>query len=260
MAQFTFGSETTKQLEAAYLTADVLRRRAMVHELLAAQPGERVLDVGSGPGFFAAELLERVGPEGSVVGVDQSPDMLAAAKKRCEAFPNADFRQGDALSLPVEDCEFDAALSVQVLEYVEDATAALVEIRRALRSGGRVVIWDTDWGAASWHSADPERMRRVLRVWDEHLTHPSLPRTLVARLRAAGFEDVNAEGHSFTTTELADDSFIGAMFPMISRFVTREGGLDDGEAEAWADEQRELAERGEFFVSVTQFGFTAVRR
>ena len=260
MAQFTFGSETTKQLEAAYLTADVLRRRALVHELLAAGPGERVLDVGSGPGFFAAELLERVGPDGSVVGVDQSPDMLAAAKKRCEAFPNADFRQGDALSLPVEDAEFDAALSVQVLEYVEDATAALVEIRRTLRPGGRVVIWDTDWGAASWHSTDPERMRRVLRVWDEHLTHPSLPRTLVARLRAAGFEDVTAEGHSFTTTELADDSFIGAMFPMISRFVTREGGLEDGEAEAWAEEQRELAERGQFFVSVTQFGFTAVRR
>lgn len=260
MAQFTFGTETTKRLEAAYLTADVLRRRALVHEALAAQPGERVLDVGSGPGFFAAELLERIGPEGSLVGIDASPDMLAAATKRCEAFPNAEFREGDALSLPVEDADFDAALSVQVLEYVEDATAALAEIRRALRPGGRVVIWDTDWGAASWHSRDPERMRRVLRVWDEHLTHPSLPRTLVARLRAAGFEDVTAEGHSFTTTELAEGSFIGAMFPMITRFVTRQGGLDGGEAEAWADEQRELAERGEFFVSVTQFGFTAVRR
>lgn len=260
MAQFTFGSETTKRLEAAYLTADVLRRRALVHELLAAQPGERVLDVGSGPGFFAAELLERVGPEGSVVGVDQSPEMLAAAHKRCEAFPNVEFRKGDALSLPLEDADFDAALSVQVLEYIEDATAALAEIRRALRPGGRVVIWDTDWGAASWHSDDPERTRRVLRVWDEHLTHPSLPRTLVARLRAAGFEDVTAQGHSFTSTELAEDSFIGAMFPMITSFITREGGLEDGEAQAWADEQRELAERGEFFVSVTQFGFTGVRR
>jgi arsenite methyltransferase len=260
VAQFTFGSETTKRLEAAYLTADVLRRRALVHEALAAKPGERVLDVGCGPGFFAAELLERVGPKGSVLGIDQSPDMLAAATKRCEAFGNAEFREGDALSLPVEDGDFDAALSVQVLEYVKDATAALAEIRRALRPGGRVVIWDSDWGAASWHSADPERMRRVLRVWDEHLTHPSLPRTLVARLRAAGFEDVTAQGHSFTATELAEDSFIGAMFPMITRFVGRQDGLEDGEAEAWADEQRELAERGEFFVSVTQFGFRAIRR
>jgi arsenite methyltransferase len=259
LAQFTFGSDTTKRLEAAYLTPDVLRRRGLVHELLAAQPGERILDVGSGPGFFAAELLERVGPKGSVVGVDASPDMLASAAHRCEGFANVEFRQGDALSLPVEDADFDAALCVQVLEYVEDATAALAEMRRALRPGGRVVIWDSDWGAASWHSEDPERMRRVLRAWDEHLTHPSLPRTLVARLRAAGFENVRAEGHSFFTNKLSDGSFIGSMFPMITRFIEREERLPAGEAEAWADEQRELNERGEFFLNVTQFGFTGTK-
>ena len=81
------------------------------------------------------------------------------------------FYEADATNLPVPDGTFDAALSVQVLEYVPDATAALAEMHRALRPGGRVVIWDVDWATVTWHSEDPERMARVLRAWDEHLTN-----------------------------------------------------------------------------------------
>ena len=102
-----------------------------MHEALAAQPGERILDVGCGPGFYVAELLEAVGPEGSVVGVDVSPAMLAIAAHRTEANPNAAFHETDATSLPVEGEDFDAALSVQVLEYV--STSPLPSRRSTVR-------------------------------------------------------------------------------------------------------------------------------
>ena len=59
-------------MEIVYSRRDILRRRALVHEALGAQPGDRVLDAGCGPGFYVKETLERVGPEGSVVGVDAS--------------------------------------------------------------------------------------------------------------------------------------------------------------------------------------------
>jgi arsenite methyltransferase len=77
VGQLEFDESLGEQLEVLYRTRDILRRRRLVHEALAARPGERILDVGCGPGFYVAELLEAVGPQGSVVGVDVSAPMLA---------------------------------------------------------------------------------------------------------------------------------------------------------------------------------------
>jgi len=135
----------------------------------------------------------------------------------------------------------------------------LAEIHHALRPGGRVVLWDVDWTTLSWHSADPERMRRALSAWDEHLAHPALPRTLAGDLRRAGFEDVRAEGHVFTTNELDPETYGGANLPLIEDYVSGRQGFSEAEAASWANEQRELAARGEFFFSVTQFCFAATK-
>ena len=258
MPQLVFDESMVEQLEKVYATRDILRRRRLVREALAAAPGERILDVGCGPGFYTAEVLEEVGEEGSVVGVDVSAAMLGVAAQRAKGSPNADFRKGDATVIPVEDGEFDAALSVQVLEYVADATAALREIRRALRPGGRVVIWDVDWATLSWHSEDPARMERVLEAWDTHLVHPSLPRTLAARMREAGFKEVRAEGHSFTTAALDPETYVAALLPLMEDYVAAREAIGAETAAAWAAEQRELGERDEFYVACIQVCFAAV--
>jgi arsenite methyltransferase len=259
MSQLEFDERVAQQLDVVYRTRDVVRRRELVRQAIGAQPGERILDIGCGPGYYVAELLDLVGPEGAVVGVDASPDMLAIAARRCEGHDNAAFHQADATALPVEDDAFDAAFSVQVIEYVEDATAALREMHRALRPGGRVVVWDVDWATLSVHSSDTARTKRVLDAWDKHLAHRSLPRTLKPRLRAAGFEDVRAEGHTFATTELDPETYGGFLVPFIEQFVVEQDLLDEREAKAWGDEQRELGERGEFFCACIQFCFTATK-
>lgn len=259
MSQFPFDERMVRRLETMYRSRDVLRRRRLVQHALGARPGERILDVGCGPGFYVAEILEQVGPEGSVVGVDQSPQMLGVATRRCEPYPNVAFHQADATSLPVGDEDFDAALSVQVLEYVDDVTAALRELHRALRPGGRLVVWDVDWATVSLHSSDPARTERALRAWDEHLAHPALPQTLAARLRSAGFDDVRAEGHSFVTTALVPDTYGGAIVPMVSRFVAGRQGIDEDEAKQWLADLDRLNERGEFYFACIQCCFTARR-
>ncbi|HKN91985.1 MAG TPA: methyltransferase domain-containing protein [Acidimicrobiia bacterium] len=257
MTQLTFDAATAQALEKAYHKRDMIRRRRHVREALAAVPGERILDVGCGPGFYARELVEEIGPTGAIVAVDASPDMLALARRRCEGHTNVTFREGDAAALPVDDEAFHAALCVQVMEYVPDPGAALAEIHRALRPGGRALIWDVDWATVWWHSADPDRMRRVLQAWDEHLVHRSLPRTLGARLWAAGFVDVAVAGHSFATVAYDDESFAAAMIGMVADFVPGRNGVTGDEAAAWKAEQRDLAARGEFFFEGTQFCFTA---
>jgi arsenite methyltransferase len=260
MSQLEFDDDVAAKLDLLYSSRDVLRRRQLVRAALAAKPGECILDVGCGPGFFVTELLDEVGADGVIVGIDASPQMLAVAARRCEGRPNVRFDQADATSLPVDDASFDAALSVQVLEYVPDIPAALAELHRAVRPGGRVVIWDVDWATVSWYSHDPQRMRRVLRAWDAHLAHPSLPQTLAAQLRSGGFIDVHTEGHSFVSLECTPDTYAGALAPLIKDYVAGRDDVSPDELRSWAAEQRELGAHGEFFFACMQFCFRGVRR
>jgi hypothetical protein len=116
-----------------------------------------------------------------------------------------------------------------------------------------VLIWDVDWATVSWHSEDPGRMARFLAAWDKHLTDPTLPRTLSAQMRAAGFEDVEMQGHAFVSDNLTEETYAGALVPMMAGYV----GTD--EAQHWAAEQRELAGRGESYFACIQFCFTGTR-
>jgi arsenite methyltransferase len=260
VARLEFDESMASQLEVLYNRRDVVRRRRLVGEAVAVQPGEHVLDVGCGPGFYVKELLDQVGVDGSVTGVDVSRAMLAVAAQRVEEHENIAFYEAEATTLPVPDGAFDAALSVQVLEYVPDVAAALAEIHRVLRPGGRIVIWDVDWATVSWNTADQARMQRMLDAWDHHLVPPSLPRTLMARLHAAGFEGVTADGHAFVTTALDPETYGGSLMGMINQYAAEQGGMDVADAEAWKAEQEQLAASGEFYFACTQVCFAARRR
>jgi ubiquinone/menaquinone biosynthesis C-methylase UbiE len=252
-----FNEELARQLDAMYRARDVVRRRRLVLDALAAEDGERILDVGCGPGYYLAELATEVGEGGSVVGVDSSAPMLAVAERRCATLLNTELREGDATALPAGDEDFDAVVSVQLLEYVPDVAAALSEMVRVLRPGGRAVLWDVDWDTLSMHSRDRERADRVLRAWCERPAHAALPQTLAAQMRSAGFEDVGVEGHTFATTELTPDSYGGSLVDLIEPYAAVT--VDPDDARAWAAEQRELGERGEFYFAVVQVCFTARR-
>jgi arsenite methyltransferase len=256
--QLAFDEKTGRQLEALYQIDDAVLRRELARTALAARPGERILDVGCGPGFFCAELLEEVGEDGRVTGIDASPQMLALATRRCAGHENIAFQQADAISLPVDDASFDAAVCVQVLEYVSDYPRALAELHRAVRPRGRVLVWDTDWSTVSWHSAEPDRMQRLLTTWDEHLAHPSLPRVLVPAMRSAGFEP-HTSAHTFAATSWDPGTFGVSLIELITTFVAGRNEVSDSDVREWAEEQRTLGERGEFFFAYTQFCLTGTR-
>lgn len=254
-----FDEHLAGQLQSIYRARDMVRRRQLARDALGAGPGERIADVGCGPGFYVTELSEQAGPGGQVVGIDASPAMLALAAGRCAGRRNAGLVAADVSALPVRESAFDAALCVQVLEYVPDVAAVLAGLYRALRPGGRLVVWDIDWATVSWHSGDPARMERVLRAWDGHLAHPSLPRTLAPHLRSAGFGQVSVTGHTFAATQAGSGTFAGSVIPLIEQFVAGRDQLSPQDASAWSAEQRQLSASGEFFFGCIQFCFTAVR-
>jgi arsenite methyltransferase len=257
MSQLQFDADGARRIEALYQIRDAVHRRELVREALGAVVGERILDVGCGPGFYCLELSEVVGSSGSIVGVDSSPAMLQLARARCAGRENVGLLEGEATALPVESGGFDGAVCVQVLEYLSDVDAALAELHRALRAGGRAVVWDIDWATVSIHSRDAALTTRVLRAWDEHLADPSLPRTLGVRLRSAAFEDVRVQAHVFAASGRDPEKFGAALVPLIATFVAGRQGITETEAEAWAAEQHELMERDEFYFASTQFCFTA---
>ena len=255
MSQLVFDEGEARRMEAVYLIREAQVRRSQVREALAPRQGERILDVGCGPGFYCREFAELVG---SVVGVDQSDAMIGLAWRRCSELSNVALHVADATALGVPDAEFDAAFTVQVMEYVPDTRAALAELHRALRPGGRVLVWDTDW--ATFAMQDDELTRRIHRAWDEHLAHRSLPRVLAPALREVGFEDVRARAMPLAAIEFDPETYGGALVPFIAAYVPGHAGVTQVEADAWVAGQRELGERGEYYFALTQFCFTAVRR
>jgi len=108
------------------------------------QPGETVLDLGSGAGFDAFIARRAVGVEGQVIGVDMTPEMLAKATANAEraGYANVEFRQGEIEALPVDDASVDLVISNCVLNLVPDKARAFAEIARVLKPGGRMVVSD----------------------------------------------------------------------------------------------------------------------
>ena len=240
-----FDDDATRQLESIYQTPDVIEQRRATRALLALATGERVLDIGSGPGFMAAEMAAEVGPEGSVVGVDPSESMLATARRR-EA--PVEYVAGDALALPFPDESFDAVVATQVYEYVADMPAALAEARRVLRTGGRLLILDTDWDSIVWHSSDRDRMLRVLEKWNDHLADPYLPRRLPGLLRDAGFDLAEATIIPILNRGSNPEAFSRGVMPVIANFV--------GDQE-WADDLLGLGD--DYFFSLNRYVFVAYK-
>jgi demethylmenaquinone methyltransferase/2-methoxy-6-polyprenyl-1,4-benzoquinol methylase len=114
-------------------------RRALVSEIAPA-PGQRILDVATGTGMVAAELLARAA-DCTVVGLDQSAEMLARARARFDAGADSgrvELVTGEAESLPFADASFDALTFTYLLRYVDDPPATMRELARVLRPGARI--------------------------------------------------------------------------------------------------------------------------
>ena len=122
----------------ACLVNNPVRRRYMrpVLDRVGIQPGERVLELGPGPGAFTVEAARRVGAQGRLIAVDIQPRMIAQVEKRVReaGLTNVETHVADAYHLPLEDASVDRAFLVTVLPEIPDQARALAELRRVLRS------------------------------------------------------------------------------------------------------------------------------
>jgi arsenite methyltransferase len=108
------------------------------------EPGERVLDLGSGAGTDSLVAAQMVGAEGSVTGIDMTPEMLAKARSAAAemGMSNVEFVEAEAERLPFADASFDVVISNGVIDLVPDKDAVFSEVFRVLAPGGRMQIAD----------------------------------------------------------------------------------------------------------------------
>jgi ubiquinone/menaquinone biosynthesis C-methylase UbiE len=165
------------------------------------QPGETVLDLGSGGGIDCFLAAKEVGPQGHVIGVDMTPDMLekARANARKMGAENVEFRLGEIEHLPVADESVDVVISNCVINLSPDKAQVFREAYRALRPGGRLAVSDIVTRVEL-----PPEIRSNLESWAACLAGAWKDTDYVAAIEAAGFVDVVIEERTFDETTVAE--------------------------------------------------------
>ena len=165
------------------------------------QPGETVVDIGSGGGIDVFLAANRVGKSGHVIGVDMTPAMLTRARQSAQknGYDQVEFRQGEAENLPVEDNSVDVVISNCVINLTEDKGKAFQEIYRILKPGGRLEISDV-----VANNTLPEKIRNNPNEWAACVSG-ALPRQeYLDLIQCAGFKNItthNSENYVGNTSD-----------------------------------------------------------
>jgi len=168
--------------------------------LASLQPGQTVLDLGSGGGIDCFLAAERVGSDGRVIGVDMTPAMLDKANHNRAKLgvENVEFRQGKIEALPVGDKEIDVIISNCVINLSPDKRAVFREAYRVLRPGGRIAVSDM---VTRGHFTEEERAN--MSAWAGCISGAEDVADYVAAMRAAGFTRISVRDKSAPEVELA---------------------------------------------------------
>lgn len=187
--------------------------------LAALAEGQTVLDLGSGAGFDCFLAARAVGPEGRVIGVDMTPEMIAKARANAEraGVQNVEFRLGEIEALPVADSSVDVILSNCVINLSPDKPRVFAEAFRVLKPGGVLALSDI-----VLEKPLPQALASSVSAYVGCIAGASLKEDYLAMLRAAGFAEVEVVQESpFYAVEESADPFL--------REIREQSGLSERE-------------------------------
>lgn len=239
--------ELTSRLEQRAKAQDEIAARDEYLRLLSLTPGERVLDIGCGSGVVTRAIASKVVPGGRVLGIDSSSEFLAVARKEAESAgisAAVEFREGDCRRLPLEDAAFDAVLAATVFAHVPGVEAAIDEMIRVTKRGGRVGIFDFDGDCFVVSHPDRELTRRIVAAFSDHsAVNSHLVRRLPGILSERGIVDVQARG--LMSLERGA-GFYSNMAERAAQLAAKVGAVTTVEADAWMNDLHEQLRNNTF--------------
>ena len=248
-------------LEARGRTPSQVRLRRRFLRFCRIRPGWHVLEVGTGTGVLARDLVRVVGPRGRVVAVDPSRVFVAAARRLARAHGvdgRIEFRVGDGARLRFAANQFDCALAVTVLLHVTNAGAIVNELARVTKPGGVVGVQDQDLGALVLDHPDRVLTRRILDgVAARTVVDPWSGRTLLGQLVAAGLTRVRLTTDVFQDTTLTP--FSRSMLERRADNAVRFGLASRRAASGWLETIERLAKQGRFLMTLNFYGAVGLK-
>jgi SAM-dependent methyltransferase len=238
---------------------------AMMNEYLTAMridSAATVLDLGCGTGVVSRAIVKRKGFAGRVTGIDRSPYLTMAATRlaAAEGIGNVvEFCSGDSHSLNLPGSEFDAVVAHTLISHVEDPRAALREVARIVKPGGKVGIFDGDYATLTYGGAeDPAKAKAMDEaIINAMVTNPRVMRDMPELLREADL--VLEASFAHVVADIGKADFFAPGLQSMLRLLPTAGAMSESEARAWVDAMMRRSDAGIYFGATNFYSYVAMR-
>lgn len=240
------GYVDTKYLQTTSNLLVQFKRRS--YGFMDVQVAQKVLDVGCGPGSDTIALAHLVGPYGEAAGVDYDPQMIAQAAGVSDWVSH---KQGTIDALPFATDYFDASRSERVFQHLHNPQQALAEMARVTKPGGRVVVWDADWGTLSIDTEEEETERKLVRMMTNVTVNNGYSgRQLYRLFKQSALDVVKFEANTLFFTDYSSMRTVVG-FDYVEEQALAQGTITQAELDRWHMSLEQADQSGWFFASVT---------
>jgi ubiquinone/menaquinone biosynthesis C-methylase UbiE len=246
--------EAFVDLKYLQTTAELLKElKQLTYEWMHIHPGHHVVDLGCGPGIDTIPLSKYVGEKGKVTGVDIDADMIQKANEKAEELGlsgTAIHKIADVTSLPFASEAFDSCRAerlFQVLTPAEGLRKVFPEMLRVTRSGGWIVIADTDWATASVDFPDNQLERKLIRFFCDNVRPNGYSgRQFFSYMKQNGLLDVKLQVFPVLQWEFTNSPFD----EWLIREALSNNVVSEDQAEYWKIELKNREKSGEYYAAV----------